>query len=46
MSDEHDDDLTCLRCLNDAAVPGIEFGADGVCSYCSESEKWKDRLTD
>ena len=41
-----DEALTCPSCLNDAAVPGIEFGADGVCSYCREYEEWKDRLTD
>ena len=25
----------CARCVMDATVPGIRFGADGVCNYCA-----------
>src|SRR5579862_7887063 len=29
----------CSRCIYDAAVPGIEFDADGICNYCHQVER-------
>jgi hypothetical protein len=36
----------CVKCVNDATVPGIAFDAEGVCCYCTEYEKWRPVLWD
>lgn len=36
----------CVRCINDTTVRKIKFSKDGLCNYCSNYDKIKDKIND